>query len=394
MPLVMVQLAVWTSEDSDSALWPDPSSAISSERHPSVALYYPAFSQFQKDLDDSAPLDPAYMDHAIKFVALLTAPFKTESDHQKALRPVLEQLLQGKVVQYVNPDKSSADSIVLYAPIGRPSALLLVIEVKNEICSDLFYKVNRRDWEYWSRHTSWAERSCCPSFILTIAGSGISVRGAVLLYESVAQLLTGHLWIRYGGNDNARARFVGKLFRALTRGISSLKQHYAFLPAQNDPQCYYPVIRSFPSIDKPGNAIKFTYKKHLLRGSAVFHVQTDIDARDLIVKFTYRYNKTAHKLLEQTHGAPKLLYVDPALDNPTHNAAASGHGPWVVVMEYVPGCRLSSATVTVSNSDKLRITAAVKQAVKRLHREGLVFGDLRLQNIVVTESETYLVDFD
>ncbi|KAG8901516.1 hypothetical protein FRB99_005262 [Tulasnella sp. 403] len=357
-----------------------------------IEIYCPVFAQFQKDLDDPAPLDPAYIEPTTKFMDISTTLFTTKSDRQQALWQVLPQLLQTQIVQEVN---TYADGVVIHDSPDWSRAFTLVLEIKNEIGedgSDPFHQGSlsyRRTWRY---NPVSVRRSCCPSFILAIAGPWVCISGAILLDCAVVQVLTGYHWVGYGGHSDARVRFVGCLFRALARGIALLKQYYSSLHELNDPQRLSPAIRSFPSTDKPGEIISFTYKKQLLKTKPLFSVETDTDRNNLIVKFAYRYNGVAHKLLEQAQLAPKLLYVDPALDNPTCSPAATGPGPWMVVMERVPGRTLFNAEVP--KKDRSRITAAIRQAIDHLHQQGLVFGDLRPPNIVVTETETYLVDFD
>lgn len=81
--------------------------------------------------------------------------------------------------------------------------------------------------------------------------------------------------------------------------------------------------------------------------------------------------------------APKLHYADdgPSLDD----------GWQMIVMEYVLGKSRALSEITKRHYD------VIAAAITLLHEKGLVFGDLRLPNILlpaVPESVAQLLDFD
>ena len=57
----------------------------------------------------------------------------------------------------------------------------------------------------------------------------------------------------------------------------------------------------------------------------------------------------------------------------------------MVVMEYIDGSTLASAKCDMDEETKERVRSQVKQALEILHNCGLVFGDLRLPNIIITK---------
>ncbi len=63
---------------------------------------------------------------------------------------------------------------------------------------------------------------------------------------------------------------------------------------------------------------------------------------------------------------------------------------WVIVMEYIEGGNMFDLSIlSVGQKDNLRM------AVKLLHDNEFVFGDLREPNIIVRGgTELYLIDFD
>ncbi|KAJ7928798.1 hypothetical protein B0H13DRAFT_965067 [Mycena leptocephala] len=102
-----------------------------------------------------------------------------------------------------------------------------------------------------------------------------------------------------------------------------------------------------------------------------------IPPEEVVVKFTKRYNTAAHTKLAALGLAPKLYY----------HAAVRG-GLVMVVMEKVVG---STAFRWLSLNDTtqlpLSVYTDVEAAVKELHEVDLVFGDLRLPNIMIRVEE-------
>ncbi|KAF7366663.1 hypothetical protein MSAN_00924200 [Mycena sanguinolenta] len=93
-----------------------------------------------------------------------------------------------------------------------------------------------------------------------------------------------------------------------------------------------------------------------------------IPREEVVVKFTTRYNATAHAALAALGLAPKLYY---------HGAVRGGLQ--MVVMEKIAGCtafRWMSLTNALLPGS---VYADVEAAVKELHSRNLVFGDLRLE---------------
>jgi serine/threonine protein kinase len=102
-----------------------------------------------------------------------------------------------------------------------------------------------------------------------------------------------------------------------------------------------------------------------------------IPPEKVVVKFTKRYNTAAHTKLAALGLAPKLYY----------HAAVRG-GLFMVVMEKVVG---STAFRWLSLNGTTRLPLSVytdvEAAVKELHEVDLVFGDLRLPNIMIRVEE-------
>jgi RIO-like serine/threonine protein kinase len=106
--------------------------------------------------------------------------------------------------------------------------------------------------------------------------------------------------------------------------------------------------------------------------------------KEVIVKFTARYNKVAHRLLADADFAPKLYFCEPVIGD-----------LYMVVMDRVDGM-----SVQQFQEEKKPVPAIVlnntKDAVHILHAENIVFGDLRDPNILylTSKARAMLVDFD
>ena len=100
----------------------------------------------------------------------------------------------------------------------------------------------------------------------------------------------------------------------------------------------------------------------------------------VVVKFTATYNQDAHIRLAQEGLAPKLWFCE---------RVADVGGLYVVVMDYVEGGELwDRRKASPARVDSLR------SAVKMLHDQGFVFGDLRSPNVLVEGDRAVLIDFD
>ena len=199
---------------------------------------------------------------------------------------------------------------------------------------------------------------------------------------------------------------LGRLCTALRHCYDELNNHYRFLSLDAEPNTrhFYPVplpvegSDSVPSLEYLG---KLTHGGQCVpvvhagrddqlaedeRPYAIYHAKmanADGEQVDVVVKFTARYNGTAHRLLESAQLAPKLRYF-------AH--LVSGH--YMVVMDFIDYPPLSDKP---KQENYLGICLRVGEAVKLLHERNLVFGDLRPQNIVLDPNNgmgPLLIDFD
>jgi serine/threonine protein kinase len=212
----------------------------------------------------------------------------------------------------------------------------------------------------------------------------VCVLGAVFTDKPIVQPLTSFLWLGCMHASETQYAQVTRLFAALSMGIRELETFYSELDfGEVSKARFFPHITSFT--DTNGHKIQFTYERYadpIPEGSKAVFIANTQDGQKIVVKFTEAYNDTGHSLLAANGLAPPLL----SCDRSTFSDFA------VVVMGYVDGKQLFHRFPYVTPSP---ILGKVSEALKILHANDLVFGDLRSPNILVTaQHQVQLVDFD
>ena len=175
----------------------------------------------------------------------------------------------------------------------------------------------------------------------------------------------------------------------------ALRRYYAALsnpldvnphPALPDPtpvEGVIPKLRYTGKFDKETGLVKDVLEEKL-RSSAVFTAELADSGQKVVVKFTPTYCVEAHTLLADHDLAPTL-----------HVCTKLKGGLWMVVMDRVEGERLTE--MMKSGRIPMRAYDQAKEAVDLLHAENLVFGDLRVGNMIYDSQNVgrlRLVDFD
>jgi serine/threonine protein kinase len=156
--------------------------------------------------------------------------------------------------------------------------------------------------------------------------------------------------------------------------------------------------RYFPSITayRVGNeVVHFEYLGYLENDPSCTAIRAQTctkPARDIVIKFVDRYGKRAHEVLAEAGLAPRLDYCgSPQLDG----GQPSYRSLYMVVMEYVDGQTLSTGKGKMDPKTVAIVRSEVRCALDLLHNNGLVFGDLRPPNVMITKAkEVKLIDFD
>ena len=105
---------------------------------------------------------------------------------------------------------------------------------------------------------------------------------------------------------------------------------------------------------------------------------------EVIVKFTARYNEAAHRILADAQLAPTLHFCEHVIGD-----------LYMVVMDRVVG-----KSIWQLQEDDTPVPAIVSKwvddAVRLLHNENIVFGDLRDPNVLYVDLDdsVVLIDFD
>src|ERR1044072_821872 len=143
---------------------------------------------------------------------------------------------------------------------------------------------------------------------------------------------------------------------------------------------------ALPYFYQAENVGKFFYTDQLFgKNKLLWMAEMKKDKQQIVVKYTYRYNKEAHELCYNIGKVPKLLYIRKTC------------GFYYVVMEYIDDKKLDDCDVEHSVYEK--IIKDIKEAVKLLHSNDIIFTDLHDTNILVIQDENdeyhgMLVDFD
>ncbi|KIK52320.1 hypothetical protein GYMLUDRAFT_64339 [Collybiopsis luxurians FD-317 M1] len=100
---------------------------------------------------------------------------------------------------------------------------------------------------------------------------------------------------------------------------------------------------------------------------------------EVVVKFASCYGEAGHRLLAEAGFAPRIYYC----------GFEESIGLWVIVMDYIQGA-VCNRKLIEHEKDSLSSAIAI------LHKNNLVFGDLREPNVIITEpkGKVYLVDFE
>ena len=248
-----------------------------------------------------------------------------------------------------------------------------------------------------------------PIILLAIAGNRLVVSTAIFTNRIYAdELLSIKLHLGSHGSDNVRR--VARVFMAINKATIELRKLYEFPPTNSLPQIG--AMWPGPTLDPPQSTTKlpeleFFSKINRANGTALqiinednerhamylarMKIGTSGDQDVVFVKFAVNYNEYAHRLLAQHNLAPAL-----------HFCARVVGDMYMVVMEYIPKARGRDLHSATSDSPPLEVAPAVVErdvtkALKLLHDEKLVFGDLREINMLyLTErgGRVLLVDFD
>ncbi|CAA7257512.1 unnamed protein product [Cyclocybe aegerita] len=211
----------------------------------------------------------------------------------------------------------------------------------------------------------------------------------------VTKLLTLDLSLGFHASDNIIR--LARVFSVLSSCRTDLQIYYDNASKLEAPRLsgLYPS----PTLADPSRVLpQLTYQQFLTRAgqltsglvdlgnttSALYIATLGDTDQEVIVKFTARYNKVAHCLLADALLAPKLHFCERVIGD-----------LFMVIVDRVDG-----KSIWQLQRDNMPVLAVISkkvaEAVRILHENDIVFGDLREPNILHVASKDYvvLVDFD
>ena len=247
---------------------------------------------------------------------------------------------------------------------------------------------------------------CCPTFIVAGSGPFLAILGAVFTDRFIVQALTDLMPCMEATIYSAdRTHRLAKVFTALSSARRSLEEYYMkFLRTEPEPppnlnRRFFPYPTSFR--EDATSMTEFEYIAPFRDDSTniTFLAKTTSEpSRKLVVKFVDRYGVGPHELLAHDGMAPRLLFCG-SLDGNTHVGSQNFRSGMylgqvrMVVMDWIDG----------ETADKVErcdwpedARSQIKNALKNLHDNQFVFGDLRGPNVMFQQNsnKVLLIDFD
>lgn len=236
-------------------------------------------------------------------------------------------------------------------------------------------------------------------FLLGIAGTYIKLSGAIYLDGVISTILIGDelmprlpfipLDKESASHYDQHVLQTAHTLCALRECLDELKREYASMK-EGDLRVFKtptgtlpaPHFRNFTS--STGIKYELEYLSHLLDtphdSRSLFVAEATSDSMGSIkcvVKFTERYGKAAHEIMEKMNMAAELLYC----------SREASVGLFVVITRFYE----SDSTAPLSDE----ILQQLDDGLKRLHGNNLVHGDLRRPNILIDEEgRVRLIDFE
>jgi serine/threonine protein kinase len=248
-------------------------------------------------------------------------------------------------------------------------------------------------YSFASQYEKLRNASACPTFLLATAGPWLTILGAVITDGVIIQRLTNYIWVGLNSVlSESHITDLARTFFALKMSLKKLTAYYEGLQPTSNPAGtrYFPSITAF----RQNTAlVDFEYVGYLENGPDCVTLRArTLSGRDIVVKFVERYGRDAHEILAGEGLAPGLLYCGPLH---LRDGEPSYRSISMVVMEYIDGFTLSVAKKELDEETMKRVKLEVRRALDLLHDRGIVFGDLRLPNIMITkDGKVKLIDFN
>ncbi|TBU21699.1 hypothetical protein BD311DRAFT_192508 [Dichomitus squalens] len=384
---------------------------LSTRTGPPIAIYVGAFARLRDklaSLDDrnamqDAPRPEPFILRAVADLFIQSCElYPTEADREKAVLPLLEELLGVKLSRPhpISPGEKLAkfDAVDFIDLGGAVQAYTLVVEVKNELgiagssgvqCAFIYEKAVALPSYQRIRSVS-----CCPSILVAVAGPYVCFYGAILADTFIVQPFTDYIYLGGDPDPDERIIHTARRFSAFREAIRELRSYFRGLHldisgplrAARLPCPTYTIssdaLRNLRFIDRfRYEGFRSDDQDHFDR--SLFSAK--LNDKAVLVKFCTRYGADAHRYLAGKNLAPVLHHCIELVGKVT-----------MVVMDVVEDA--ASAYYKYIDRDLPKsLVDEVEKAAKALHDEGYVHGDIRRPNIMVREGDmlsVMLIDFD
>ncbi|KAL5524756.1 hypothetical protein ACEPAF_9902 [Sanghuangporus sanghuang] len=374
---------------------------------PPTALFHPALARLRHRLRHLDQIEEPSAQHFVwahKFIQVCNDGFKKE------------KLMEGELKQIINAliGEDASWQVYLQDKMAKPDAvwgqiIRAILELKNVdgvggnpiLQATLDYaKILFQAQAQGAQNRNCVVWSNWPIILIGLAGSRLEISTAVFtdgIYSD--KLLSEDFYIDAWQSETVLR--VGRIFKALSLAIAELREYYepfseglemeaTIAHVYPDPlPCegyHIPRLTYIGKLSHGGGLLDKNNKEavRLERPYALYRARMIQDGSDdevdVVVKFTVRYHEQAHRILEQKELAPRLHFCIPLVGD-----------MYMVIMDYIENTSL----YLVKPEDPEKVLSDVKTAVDLLHAQDLVFGDLRVQNIILKpKGKAMLIDFD
>jgi hypothetical protein len=363
-----------------------------------ITLYHQVFAHFQ-DYCTNIHISMDDCDLVIKLITQMTKAFERENDRVAEFLKWTSEYFAHPVTKLPLPQINQEADIGACHSVGNHSFCLLIGEAKNEIgeghgCSYIQACASYAK-QIGANTNNTIRKGLNPSFILYLSGPYLGIAGAVFGKDFTIDPLTHVLPLLYLKNDPEMMVSITRTFKALKTVLGELKNYYSeFQVTQHIDNLSLQRPASFPypsSFKMDDNRdIKFIYKNQLCDGKLVFRMQgqnEEFKDKWMVVKFTQKYCKEAHKFCEKKEIAPKLFALNDL------------SGGWkMVVMEYLSDDEYINlySLLKEKKDNQEDLQQKTINVAKILHSGDYVHGDLRASNIMVSTDMKHIkiIDFD
>ncbi|KAL5514058.1 hypothetical protein ACEPAG_2819 [Sanghuangporus baumii] len=346
-------------------------------RGPPITIYNEAFARLKDDIDNLGDIIPTSTELEITFDLFKEAVkfYSVEPERTKVMFKLLEQFFDCPIRKEIRTLNSIGDGVIeTETNASGWFAAIAWFELKNEIGSkgDAQYQAvcTYRKHVASDMYAKIRASTCCPCLIVSFMGPFMSIQGAIFIDAPVVQPFTEFFFLGGDPDYELRVLKIARILHATKNAIACIRRHYqqVELSATVNPEALLPcpVV-----IERPNPFPRIAFMDRLFKTSMVQPLYTGtMNGKNVIIKFTRRYCEGAHRLLAQNGLAPQLHLCVPVLG-----------GYLMVVMDYVPG--ETSDMFLLRGPFTTDILSDIRKAMELLHREGYVFGDLRLRNILI-----------